>query len=58
MVPAGTKLYVISTDETSCVTAETEEGVKYRFEVNGEQWPHTIDGTDITELFDGLIFAG
>lgn len=58
VVPAGTKLYVISSDEASYVTAETEEGAKYRFEVNGEQWPHTIDGTDITELFDGLIFAG
>ena len=57
-VPAGTKLFVTATDEESCVTAETEDGVRYQFEVNGESWPHTIDGKNIEELFEGLVFAG
>lgn len=58
IVPAGTQLYVISTDEESKVTAETADGTRYQFYIDGSQWPHTINGTDIEELFDGLIFAG
>ena len=57
-VPAGTKLFVTATDEESRVTAETEDGVRYQFEVNGESWPHTIEGKNIEELFEGLVFAG
>lgn len=57
-IAAGTELFVTATDEKSRVTAETGDGIQYQFEIKGENWPHTIDGKNIEELFDGLIFAG
>ena len=38
------------------VTRTLAELVKV--EIDGAEWPHTIDGVDIQEYFEGLIFAG
>ena len=57
-IPAGTKLFVTGTDEESRVTVEDEEGTVYQLQVDGQDWPHTIEGRDIEELFEGLVFAG
>ena len=58
-IPAGTELRAVSTDESSYIIAElTASGEAVRIEVNGESWPHTIDGTDIEDCFEGLVFAG
>lgn len=58
VVPAGTRLFVTATDEKSRVTVQGEDGTVYQFEVDGQSWPHTIEGTDIEALFEGLVFAG
>lgn len=57
-IPAGTKLFVTATDEERRVTVEDEEGTAYQLQVDGQDWPHTIEGRDIEELFEGLVFAG
>lgn len=57
-IPAGTKLFVTGTDEESQVTVEDEEGTVYQLQVDGQDWPHTIEGRNIEELFEGLVFAG
>lgn len=58
VIPEGTELFVTATDEASCVTAEAADGTVYRILLDGTQWPRTIDGTDIQQLFEGLFFAG
>lgn len=58
VIPEGTELFVTATDEASCVTAEVDDGTVYRILLDGTQWPRTIDGTDIQQLFEGLFFAG
>ena len=58
-ISAGAKLRAVSTDEASyAVLEDMESGARIRVGIDGSDWPHTIDGTDIEELFDGLIFAG
>ena len=60
-IPAGTVLNAVSTDEKEYVILQSADtGELVRLKVSGDwgNWPHTIDGTDIEELFDGLIFAG
>lgn len=46
------------TDEESRVTVEDEKGTVYQLQVDGQDWPHTIEGRNIEELFEGLVFAG
>ena len=36
----------------------TDSGGVVKGEIDGAEWPHTIDGVDIQEYFEGLIFAG
>ena len=59
---AGTVLQFIATDgNSSGVSAcnlQTADGTVVRVNVDCGSWPHTINGTDIEELFSGIIFAG
>ena len=57
-VPAGTKLTPFRTDNESIVDLRTEDGRIARVEVAGGSYPQTIDGKDISEIFDGVRFAG
>ncbi|MDO4268522.1 MAG: hypothetical protein Q4C73_08605 [Eubacteriales bacterium] len=58
-VPAGARLTIILTDNENFADMTDETGQVYRFRVDGSgQWPRTINGIDIMEYFDGLIFAG
>ena len=57
-VPAGTKLYYTATDDISEAWLMLEDGREIRLEVDGSDWPRTVDGVDIAELFDGIVFAG
>ncbi len=59
IIPTGTEVDVVSTDESSYIIVEIpESGELVRIGICGEDWPHTIGGTDIADCFDGLIFAG
>jgi len=56
---AGNELYFYATDNETYVDFLLEgRGGYVRLYVNPEEWPQTIDGTDIEELFDGILFAG
>ncbi len=58
-IPSGTKLAFIRTDNQTFVDARDADGVQYRIFIDGRQdWPRTIDGIDLMEYFDGLVFAG
>lgn len=58
-VPAGTQLKMVRTDGESIVDLELQDGGRIaRVEVNKESWPQTIDGIDIEEIFDGIMFVG
>lgn len=57
MVNAGEKLTFYSTDLKTYVTFRVGDEF-VRFYVNGEEWPQTVNGEDIEDLFDDMIFAG
>jgi hypothetical protein len=61
VIPAGEKLRIYRTDDDTIVDLLGEDDTIYRVEVlidyEGDAWM-TIDGVDIFELFDGLVFAG
>ncbi len=58
-IPSGSRLRAVSTDEESYVILENMDTVELiRVDINGDGWPHTIEGKAIEEYFEGLIFAG
>lgn len=59
VISPGAELRALSTDESSYVIFEDMAGKAHiRVEIEAETWPHTIDGVDIEQCFEGLIFAG
>lgn len=56
--PKGTVFKPVRTNSLSWVDLETEDGRYARVYVDNSDWPQTIGGVDIEELFDGIIFAG
>ncbi|MBO4373838.1 MAG: DUF4163 domain-containing protein [Lachnospiraceae bacterium] len=54
----GTVLYYLRTDNETFVDMKTEDGRVVRFHPETKEYPQTVDGTDIEELFDGVMFAG
>lgn len=57
-LPAGTGLTMLRTDKDTYVDLASEDGQVFRVFVETASWPQTIDGTDIEELFEGILFAG
>ena len=57
-IPAGTKLTIFRTDNVSIVDLREDDGSLIRVEVTGGEFPHIIDGTDVEDLFDGIMYAG
>ncbi len=57
-VPAGTKLYFFRTDNESYTDMKDEEGNVYRVTLDSVEWPRTINGIELEECFDGMLFAG
>lgn len=59
-IPAETPVKFICTDNKTYVDMETQDGTVYRvYYENPVEWvSYTIDGVDLFEYFDGLIFAG
>ena len=57
-IPAGTELTQYYTDNKDYYDLY-DGNLCYRFWVDTSNgWPQTVEGTDIDELFDGLMFAG
>ena len=57
-VSAGSELTLLRTDDESWTDAVLEDGRIVRLYVTAGVWPRTVDGIDIQELFDGVMFAG
>ena len=56
-VPAGTELVMYRSDMEGTEDLKDSAGNIYRIYV-GSEWPRNVDGVEIEELFDGIIFAG
>lgn len=55
---AGTELEIAASNNQNEVILKTDDGQLVKVKVEVEEWPRTIDGVDIEEIFDGTIFAG
>ena len=49
---------LLRTDNISVVDLSMEDGRIVRVEVSKDQYPYTVDGKEIEEVFDGMMFAG
>ncbi len=54
----GTVLYYFRTDDKTFMDMKTDDGKVVRIYPTVGEWPQTVDGIDIEELFDGVMFAG
>ena len=60
-VGKGDKLVIRYTDMEKYCDAETEDGMMVRIYQESEEdqgWPYSVNGIELEELFDGVIFAG
>lgn len=58
MIKSGTKVKIVGTNGKDTVDLlDAADDTVYRVNIN-EDWPQTINGVDIEELFDGTMFAG
>lgn len=58
MIPKGKQVVIYGTDNSSYVDVKDDEGNMFRLTIDSTEWPQTIGGENIEDLFDGLIFAG
>ena len=58
MVPAGAKLSFVRTDSVNTVDMRMEDGTVVRITQEGDGWPHSVNGIELEDLFDGMMFAG
>ena len=54
----GEKVLYYSTDNEKYVYFQCKDGTICRNEVKHNDYPATIDGVDINDLFEGMFFAG
>lgn len=57
-VPAGSTYRFLRTDNESWVDMTLEDGSIVRLTIDHSEWPVTVNGIDMEELFEDMIFAG
>lgn len=57
-VPYGESLKLMRSDNKTYVDCQILSGNMVRVYVDNSSWPITVNGKDIYELFEGMIFAG
>ncbi|MCR5226834.1 MAG: hypothetical protein K6E27_06445 [Eubacterium sp.] len=57
-ISSGTDYYMYRSDGTSYVDCKTEDGKYVRIVIDDSEYPFTVNGIDLEEAFDGIIFAG
>ena len=57
-VPSGTVYYMYRSDGESYVDCKTKDGKYVRIVLDNSDWPIKINGIELEEAFDGIIFAG
>ena len=55
---SGTQFTFHRTDGETYVDLLTHKGTIYRVPIDTKEWPQKINGKDVEEIFDGLVFAG
>lgn len=58
MLQEGLEVTYLRTDNETFADFELVNGTIVRVDVEYGEWPTTINGVDINEIFDGLMFAG
>ena len=58
-IPAGTKMTMLRTDNDTIVDLSLEDGRIARVVLEKtDGFPHMVNGKDIEEIWDGIMFAG
>jgi len=57
-ISKGEEVFYYGTDNEKYAYLKLSDGTICRVETDGGEWPITIDGIEIEEIFDGLLFAG
>jgi hypothetical protein len=57
-IKTGTECRIYRTDGEKTVDLVLTDGRIARVTVDASNWPQTIGGEDISDLFDGVMFAG
>ncbi len=59
VIPVGDVLYFRATNGTDQTDMIDDKGTIYRITIDDyETWPRTIDGKELEDLFDGVMYAG
>ncbi len=54
-IPSGTELTILGSDDNVITDLQAEDGTIYRVAIDdANAYPHTIGGTEVRELFDGI----
>ncbi len=57
-VPAGTRFHFLCTDQKTYADMYIDKNTIVRVPVSTDSWPQTINGHNIEDTFDGIMFAG
>ncbi len=57
-VPSGSTFLPIISDDKTYSDCQLEDGTLVRLPVDSSDWPHKVDGDDLENVFDGVMFAG
>ena len=54
----GSKVLYCGTDNKKTAYLALDDGTRAAVKIDSYDWPRTIDGAAIEDLFDGIMFAG
>ena len=58
VIPKGKQLVIYGTNNKNYVDLKDDEGQMFRVILDSSDWPQTVGGENLEELFDGMMFAG
>lgn len=57
-IPANSNCKLYRSDNENYVDLKLDDGSIVRIEIDDSDYPHTVNGIDIEEAFEGIMFAG
>jgi hypothetical protein len=57
-IPKGTIYYMYRSDGETYVDCKTEDGTYVRIVVDHSDYPYLVNGINLEDAFDGIMFAG
>ena len=57
-IAPGEKVTTFRTDDQEKIDVRTSDGRIARIKIDLTSWPMKIEGTDVNEIFDGMMYAG